>query len=60
MKEKFEDVLKRELKNEFEKQMNLQIDEKELSKVMKQYRRVVKSPLYEVKQMDKKTNNQNN
>lgn len=59
MKERFEDLLKRELKNEFEKQMNLQINDGELNKVMKKYKKITRSPLYAVKQMDKKTNNQN-
>ena len=57
MKEKFEDVLRRELKNEFEKQMNVQINQNELGKVMREYKKIKKfqkTPWYDVKQMEKK------
>ena len=57
MKEKFEDVLRRELKNEFEKQMNVQINQNELGKVMREYKKIKKfqkTPWYDVMQMEKK------
>jgi hypothetical protein len=60
MKEKFEDVLRRELKKEFEHQMNVQINQSELKKVIKEYKKIKKfqkTPLYEVMQMDKKEKN---
>ena len=57
MKEKFEDVLRKELKKEFEHQMNVQINQSELKNIIKEYKKIKKfqkTPLYEVKQMDKK------
>lgn len=57
MKEKFEDVLRRELKKEFEHQMNVQINQSELKDIIKEYKKIKKfqkTPLYEVMQMDKK------
>jgi hypothetical protein len=57
MKEKFEDVLRKELKKEFEHQLNVQLNESELKKVIKDYKKIKKfqkTPLYEVMQMDKK------
>ena len=59
MKEKFEDVLRKELKKEFEHQLNVQLNESELKKVIKDYKKIKKfqkTPLYEVMQMDKKEN----
>jgi len=53
MKEKFEDVLKRELKEEFKKQMGVDVNEGELSKVLKQYSKVKKSTLHEIRRLDK-------
>tara|TARA_B100000902_G_C27157874_1_gene837151 strand:+ start:651 stop:818 length:168 start_codon:yes stop_codon:yes gene_type:complete len=55
MKEKFEDVLKRELKAEFKKQMDVDVNEEALDKVLKQYRKVKKSPLNEIRRLDKKS-----
>jgi hypothetical protein len=55
MKEKFQDVLRRELKTEFEKQMNLQVNDNELKKVIKEYQRIKRSPIHEIKEMDKKS-----
>ena len=57
MKEKFEDVLRKELKKEFEHQLNVQLNQSELKKVIKDYKKIKKfqkTPLYEVMQMDKK------
>jgi len=57
MKEKFEDVLRKELKKEFEHQMNVQINQSELKDIIKEYKKIKKfqkTPLYEVMQMDKK------
>lgn len=57
MKEKFEDVLRRELKKEFEHQMNVQVNQSELKNIIKEYKKIKKfqkTPLYEVMQMDKK------
>jgi hypothetical protein len=59
MKEKFEDVLRKELKKEFEHQLNVQLNQSELKKVIKDYKKIKKfqkTPLYEVMQMDKKEN----
>jgi len=58
MKEKFEDVLRKELKKEFEHQMNVQINQSELKNIIKEYKKIKKfqkTPLYEVMQMDKKS-----
>lgn len=55
MKEKFEDVLRRELKAEFKKQMDIDVNEEELEKVLKQYSKVKKSPLNEIRRLDKKS-----
>lgn len=57
MKEKFEDVLRKELKKEFEHQMNVQINQSELKNIIKEYKKIKKfqkTPLYEVMKMDKK------
>jgi hypothetical protein len=57
MKEKFEDVLRKELKKEFENQMNIQLNQSELKNVIKEYKKIKKfqkTPLYQVMQMDKK------
>ena len=57
MKEKFEDVLRKELKKEFEHQMNVQVNQSELKNIIKEYKKIKKfqkTPLYEVMQMDKK------
>lgn len=56
MKEKFEDALRRELKKEFEHQMNVQINQSELKNILKEYKKIKKfqkTSLYEVMQMDK-------
>jgi hypothetical protein len=58
MKEKFEDVLRKELKKEFEHQMNVQVNQSELKNIIKEYKKIKKfqkTPLYEVMQMDKKS-----
>lgn len=58
MKEKFEDVLRKELKKEFEHQMNVQINQSELKNIIKEYKKIKKfqkTSLYEVMQMDKKS-----
>lgn len=57
MIENFESILREELKKEFEQQMGVQINQKELKKVIKEYKKIKKfqkTPLYEVMQMDKK------
>jgi hypothetical protein len=57
MKENFEDILKKELKKEFENQLNVQLNQSELKKVIKEYKKIKKfqkTPLYQVMQMDKK------
>jgi len=53
MKEKFEDVLRRELKAEFKRQMDVDVNEAELDKVLKQYTKVKKSNLHEIRRLDK-------
>lgn len=57
MNEDFESILREELKKEFEQQMGVQINQKELKKVIKEYKKIKKfqkTPLYQVMQMDKK------
>jgi len=59
MKENFEDILRKELKKEFENQLNVQLNQSELKKVIKEYKKIKKfqkTPLYQVMQMDKKEN----
>lgn len=59
MNEDFESILRKELKREFEEQMGVSINQKELKKVIKEYKKIKKfqkTPLYQVMQMDKKTN----
>lgn len=58
MNEDFESILREELKKEFEKQMGVNINQKELKKVIKEYKKIKKfqkTSLYEVMQMDKKS-----
>lgn len=57
MNEDFESILREELKKEFEQQMGVNINQKELKKVIKEYKKIKKfqkTPLYQVMQMDKK------
>lgn len=58
MNEDFESILRKELRREFEEQMGVNINQKELKKVIKEYKKIKKfqkTPLYQVMQMDKKT-----
>lgn len=57
MNEDFESILREELRKEFEEQMGVTINQKELKKVIKEYKKIKKfqkTPLYQVMQMDKK------
>ena len=59
MNQNFENILKEELKKEFEEQMGVTINQTELKKVIKEYKKIKKfqkTPLYQVMQMDKKKN----
>jgi hypothetical protein len=42
------------MENEDKIKINAEIKLKELNKIKKQYKRILRSPLYEVRQMDKK------
>jgi len=57
MNENFESILREELKKEFEEQMGITVNQTELKKVIKEYKKIKKfqkTPLYQVMQMDKK------
>lgn len=57
MNEEFQNILREELKKEFEQQMGVNINQKELKQVIKEYKKIKKfqkTPLYQVMQMDKK------
>lgn len=54
MREKFEDVLKRELRNEFKKELGVDVNEGALNKVMKDYKKIKNNPLNIVRELDKK------
>ena len=59
MNENFESILREELRKEFEEQMGVTINQTELKKVIKEYKKIKKfqkTPLYQVMQMDKKAN----
>lgn len=61
MSENFENILREELRKEFEEQMGVTINQQELKKVIKEYKKIKKfqkTPLYQVMQMDKKVKNQ--
>ena len=58
MNSEFEKIFREELKKEFEQQLNVQINHKELENVMKQYKKIKKfqkTRMYEVMQLEKKT-----
>lgn len=57
MTEGFEDILRDELRKEFEEKLGLTINQQELKKVIKEYKKIKKfqkTPLYQVMKMDKK------
>ena len=57
MNSEFEKIFREELKKEFEQQLNVQINHKELENVMKQYKKIKKfqkTRMYEVMQLEKK------
>jgi hypothetical protein len=59
MNEEFESILREELRKEFEEQMGVTVNQTELKKVIKEYKKIKKfqkTPLYQVMQMDKKKN----
>lgn len=59
MNEDFESILREELRKEFEEQMGVTVNQTELKKVIKEYKKIKKfqkTPLYQVMQMDKKAN----
>lgn len=59
MNENFESILREELRKEFEEQMGVTVNQTELKKVIKEYKKIKKfqkTPLYQVMQMDKKAN----
>jgi hypothetical protein len=59
MNEDFESILREELRKEFEEQMGVTVNQTELKKVIKEYKKIKKfqkTPLYQVMQMDKKKN----
>ena len=56
MNEEIEHILRKELKREFEEQMGITVNQTELKKVIKEYKKIKKfqkTPLYQVMQMDK-------
>jgi len=53
MKKKFDDKLKDELVKEFKSQMDLDINEKELEKVLKKYRKISRSNINEIRKLQK-------
>lgn len=54
MKEKFVDVLRRELQNEFKKELGVDVNDAALKKVMKDYKRIKNNPINIIKEMDQK------
>ena len=61
MSEDFGSILREELKKEFEQQMGISVNQTELKKVIKEYKKIKKfqkTPLYQVMQMDKKVKKQ--
>jgi len=54
MKEKFIDVLRRELQNEFKKELGVDVNDAALKKVMKDYKRIKNNPINIIKEMDQK------
>ena len=61
MSEDFESILREELKKEFEQHMGISVNQTELKKVIKEYKKIKKfqkTPLYQVMQMDKKVKKQ--
>jgi len=54
MKEKFIDVLRRELQNEFKKELGVDVNDAALKKVMKEYKRIKNNPINIIKEMDQK------
>jgi|LakMenEpi03Aug12_release.lakeMendotaPanAssembly.Ray.scaffolds.fasta_scaffold03301_11 hypothetical protein len=57
MNEDFQRILREELKKEFEEQMGVSVNQTELKKVIKEYKKIKKfqkTSLYQVMQMDKK------
>jgi hypothetical protein len=59
MNKDFENIFKKEFKKEFEEQLGLTINQTELKKVIREYKKIKKfqkTPLYQVMQMDKKAN----
>ena len=53
MKKKYDEKLKDELMKEFKSQMNIDIDEKELEKVLKKYRKISRSNINEIRKLQK-------
>ena len=53
MKKKFDEKLKDELMKEFKSQMDLDINEKELEKVLKKYRKINRSNINEIRKLQK-------
>ena len=59
VKKIFEEEFKKEFSKEFEEQLGLSINQNELKKVIKKYKKIKKfqkTPLYQVMQMDKNQN----
>ena len=54
MKEKFIDVLRRELQNEFKKELGVDVNDAALKKVMKDYKTIKNNPINIIKEMDQK------
>jgi hypothetical protein len=54
MREKFIDVLRRELQNEFKKELGVDVNDAALKKVMKDYKRIKNNPINIIKEMDQK------
>lgn len=54
MKEKFIDILRRELQNEFKKELGVDVNDAALKKVMKDYKRIKNNPINIIKEMDQK------
>ena len=57
MKKKFDEKLKDELMKEFKSQMDLDINEKELEKVLKKYRKIKRSNINEIRKLQKSFQN---
>lgn len=54
MKEKFIDILRKELQNEFKKELGVDVNDAALKKVMKDYKRIKNNPINIIKEMDQK------